>query len=344
VTRLDVVTPADRPQGRGARALAPVPVRRRLRELADTAGAGARALPLVGSVLEVPYGLRDLSQWAPGLAALRALGADLGVVVSFGYFLPAPLLDTFRLGAALNMHPSLLPRHRGAAPVPHTILAGDAETGVSVIDVHRERFDAGRVLLQRGGVRVGEHETSTALTARLAAAGADAVEAVLLDYDGHRARATAQDAAAATRAPKLLPAHGLIAPGAPALASSAALVRTWRALESSVGLHCFVEAGGTPLATTPGGAGAVARAGSVRRLNLLELSELPLQWCPGSDAAAAATTGEVLFDAPSKTLALRAADGAWVRIVRLQPEFKREMRGDDFGRGLRGGLRIVCKT
>jgi methionyl-tRNA formyltransferase len=344
VTRLDVVTPADRPQGRGARALAPVPVRRRLRELADTAGAGARALPLVGSVLEVPYGLRDLSQWAPGLAALRALGADLGVVVSFGYFLPAPLLDTFRLGAALNMHPSLLPRHRGAAPVPHTILAGDAETGVSVIDVHRERFDAGRVLLQRGGVRVGEHETSTALTARLAAAGADAVEAVLLDYDGHRARATAQDAAAATRAPKLLPAHGLIAPGAPALASSAALVRTWRALESSVGLHCFVEAGGPPLTTTPGGAGAVARAGSVRRLNLLELSELPLLWCPGSDAAAAATTGEVLFDAPSKTLALRAADGAWVRIVRLQPEFKREMRGDDFGRGLRGGLRIVCKT
>ncbi|KYQ88842.1 methionyl-tRNA formyltransferase [Tieghemostelium lacteum] len=72
---------------------------------------------------------------------------DLAVVVSFGYFIPKKVLNEFKYGG-INMHPSLLPRHRGAAPIYHTILSGDEEAGVSIIGLHAEKFDAGNILMQ----------------------------------------------------------------------------------------------------------------------------------------------------------------------------------------------------
>jgi methionyl-tRNA formyltransferase len=92
---------------------------------------------------------------------------DLAVVVSFGYFLPAKLIGSFPRGG-VNVHPSLLPkcvlreeftiligtltpwddRYRGAAPIQHTLIAGDKETGVSIIELDSKRFDAGRILNQ----------------------------------------------------------------------------------------------------------------------------------------------------------------------------------------------------
>lgn len=73
---------------------------------------------------------------------------DLGVVVSFGYFIPPPVIQSFKYGA-INVHPSLLPRHRGAAPIQHTILTGDDETGVTVQELSEKAFDAGRILTQK---------------------------------------------------------------------------------------------------------------------------------------------------------------------------------------------------
>lgn len=72
---------------------------------------------------------------------------DLGVVVSFGYFIPAPVIHSFKHGA-INVHPSLLPKYRGAAPIQHTILSGDDETGVTVQELSDKEFDAGRILAQ----------------------------------------------------------------------------------------------------------------------------------------------------------------------------------------------------
>ena len=75
-------------------------------------------------------------------------GYDLGIVVSFGYFMPRRLIESFRRGT-LNVHPSLLPQYRGPAPIHHAIINGDSETGISIIELDPERFDAGRILKQR---------------------------------------------------------------------------------------------------------------------------------------------------------------------------------------------------
>jgi methionyl-tRNA formyltransferase len=79
--------------------------------------------------------------WRAEVERSRA-APDLGVVVAFGQFLPKRIRELPRLGYLINGHASLLPRHRGAAPIQHAILAGDAETGVSVMRVERE-MDAG---------------------------------------------------------------------------------------------------------------------------------------------------------------------------------------------------------
>ncbi|KAI8051440.1 formyl transferase [Syncephalis plumigaleata] len=81
---------------------------------------------------------------------------DLAVVVSFGYFLPATLLQTFKWGG-INVHPSLLPKYRGAAPIQHAIIDGINETGVTVQELDHHQFDAGNILLSERVVssRVG---------------------------------------------------------------------------------------------------------------------------------------------------------------------------------------------
>jgi methionyl-tRNA formyltransferase len=318
VSKLDIVTPADRPQGRG-REMRSVPVM----ELAKKHLHGA-----VNSIVQVPYGLRDLSEWKDGIASLHAMKPDVGVVVSFGYFLPPVLLDVFRKQFAINMHPSLLPRHRGAAPIPHAILAGDTETGVSIIDVDRNAFDSGAILLQQGGVRIGDSETSSSLSRRLSELGADSVEKVLLDLDGYRERRTPQLVNGATKAPKLKPEHGLVtllSLESDSLSlesdsgSSSQLLRKWRAFEDSIGLYCFF-----------------GESNSQKRLKLIELSALPPDWCPKGQHS----IGSIVFDPASKILGLLTSKGVWIRLVKVQPEFKRIMTGEEFGRGLKGSLQI----
>lgn len=73
---------------------------------------------------------------------------DLGVVASFGDFIPSKVISLFRKGA-INIHPSLLPRWRGAAPIIHTVIAGDERTGISVIEVSKKKFDVGKILHQK---------------------------------------------------------------------------------------------------------------------------------------------------------------------------------------------------
>ena len=141
--QLHVVCPGDRPAGRGQHST-PVPVK----EFAQ-----AHALRR----LEVPFGTRSLRDWRGWDEGAGRY--DVGVVVSFGYFLRPAQLDRMRWGA-LNMHPSLLPRYRGAAPISHALLAGEAATGVSIIDVHRHAFDAGRILRQEA-TPIGPAETAT---------------------------------------------------------------------------------------------------------------------------------------------------------------------------------------
>jgi len=177
-----VVTQPDRPRGRGRR-LSPSPVA----ETAERAGVPAWRTERVGE--------------AGFVERLRALDAELGVVVAFGQFLPRAVRELPRAGFLLNAHASLLPRHRGAAPIAHAILAGDAETGISVMRVDRE-MDAGPVALERR-TPIGPDETTGELEERLARLAADAIEEAVARHAAGGLVWRAQDASRATLAPKI---------------------------------------------------------------------------------------------------------------------------------------------
>jgi methionyl-tRNA formyltransferase len=176
------VTQPDRPRGRGQR-LSPSPVA----ETAERAGVPAWRTERVGD--------------AAFVERLRGLDADLGVVVAFGQFLPKAVRELPRAGFLLNAHASLLPRHRGAAPIAHAILAGDAETGISVMRVDRE-MDAGPVALEKR-TAIGPAETTGELEERLARLAADAIEEAVARYAAGGLAWRAQDVAHATLAPKI---------------------------------------------------------------------------------------------------------------------------------------------
>jgi methionyl-tRNA formyltransferase len=205
-----VVSQPDRPRGRG-RQLAASPVS----ALAQRAGVPLLRPPRVGDP-EVE-------------AELRALAPDLGVVVAFGQFLPKRIRELPRLGYLINAHASLLPRHRGAAPIQRAILAGDARSGVSVMRVERE-MDAGPVALVRE-LEIGSEETGGELAERVAAASAEAVAEVVEQIAKGDVRWTPQPEQGATLAPKLSSADSELdfREGAPAL------VRRVRALAPSPG-------------------------------------------------------------------------------------------------------------
>jgi methionyl-tRNA formyltransferase len=205
-----VVSQPDRPRGRGRRLL-PSPVSQvALRE----------QLPL----------LRPERVGAPEVEAeLRRLAPELGVVVAFGQFLPKGVRTLPRLGYLINGHASLLPRLRGAAPIPRAILAGQPRTGVSVMRVERE-MDAGPVALARE-LEIGAEENAGELALRLASLTAEAIAEVIEQIAQGRVRWTPQPEQGATFAPKLTAADAWLDFREPA----AALVRRVRALAPTPG-------------------------------------------------------------------------------------------------------------
>ncbi|MFV0243742.1 MAG: methionyl-tRNA formyltransferase [Qingshengfaniella sp.] len=150
-----------RPAGRGKKDR-PSPVQRR---------AEALGLPV-----RVPVSFADPEVRA-GFAALKA---DVAVVVAYGLILPQAVLDMPRLGC-LNIHASLLPRWRGAAPIHRAIMAGDAETGVCIMRMEAG-LDTGPVLLRRA-LAIGAEETTADLHDRLSVLGADLIIEALAGLD-----------------------------------------------------------------------------------------------------------------------------------------------------------------
>ena len=113
-------------------------------------------------------------------AEFAALGADVAVVVAYGLILPQEVLDAPRRGC-LNIHASLLPRWRGAAPIQRAIMAGDAETGVCIMQMEAG-LDTGPVLLRRA-IAIGAEETAGELHDRLSRLGAEAITDALARLD-----------------------------------------------------------------------------------------------------------------------------------------------------------------
>lgn len=177
-----VFTQPDRPAGRG-RKLVPSPVR----TLAEASGLA----------VHTPLRIAD------ALACLKDL--DVLVVAAYGLLLPQPALDAPGRGC-INVHASLLPRWRGAAPVERAIMAGDTTTGVSIMQMDAG-LDTGPVLLSRSIV-IKQADTGMSLTASLAELGADALLEALARLD--TLTPVAQDDALATFAPKIVAADAAI--------------------------------------------------------------------------------------------------------------------------------------
>lgn len=211
-----VVTQPDRPAHRGQR-LTPPPVKQRALE------AG---LP----VLQPPR-LRD-AEWPE---RLRALGADVAVVVAFGQILSRPVLDAPARGS-INVHASILPRYRGAAPIAWAIMRGETETGITTFQMN-EGMDTGDVLLSRA-TPIGPAETAGELTERLSALGAEVLIDTLDRLDA--LTATPQDHARATLAPRLRKSDGHLAWDRPARE----LVNVVRGCNPWPGAQALTEHGG----------------------------------------------------------------------------------------------------
>ncbi len=181
-----VYTQPPRPAGRGHKPK-PSPVQ----TLAETRGWPVRH----------PKTLRD-----PGAqAAFAALGLDVAVVVAYGLILPGPILEAPRLGC-LNLHASLLPRWRGAAPIHRALLAGDSETGVTIMQLD-EGLDTGPMLL-REAVPIGPSTTAAALHDRLAVLGAGMMVRALEGLDNGTLVPRPQPLEGATYAAKLERSEG----------------------------------------------------------------------------------------------------------------------------------------
>jgi methionyl-tRNA formyltransferase len=149
-----------------------------------------------GIALAQPAGLKDPQD----IERVRALHADALIVAAYGLLLPRELLRAARFGA-LNIHASLLPRWRGAAPIQRALLAGDAQTGISIMQMD-EGLDTGPVLAQAGTAITAEDDAGT-LHDRLAELGAGLIVEALGELAGGRARPTPQPHAGVTYARKI---------------------------------------------------------------------------------------------------------------------------------------------
>ena len=270
-----VVTQPDRPAHRGQR-LTPPPVKLR---------AEASGVP----VLQPPR-LRD-----PGWPdRLRAFGADVGVVVAFGQILPKSVLDAPARGS-INVHASLLPRYRGAAPIAWAIMRGERQTGITTF-LMDEGMDTGPMLLT-ASTSIGEDETAGELSQRLSKLGAEVIVDTLARLDA--LTPTPQRPDDATLAPRLKKPDGHLD-----------WSRSARELANRIrGCNPWPGA----LTATPGGPLRIWRARSLPALDAAE---------PGSLVVAA------------ETLAIATADGL-VLPTEVQPESRRAVAWPEFLRGAR---------
>jgi methionyl-tRNA formyltransferase len=210
-----VVTPPDSRRGRG-RKLAPPPAAETAREL----GLELHQTPDVNS--------------ADSLAAIRTARPEVIVVCAFGQLIKEPLLSEFLM---LNVHPSLIPRWRGAAPIERALMAGDDRTGVTIMRV-TERLDAGPIALAEAVSAYGEDDYAS-LSERLAQTAGQLVVQALDSLDAGTLDFTEQDESAASYAEKIAPEERRLDPSRPV----SELARQVRALTPHVGAYLELEGG-----------------------------------------------------------------------------------------------------
>ena len=233
--------------------------------------------------------------------AFAGLNADVAIVVAYGLILPPPVLEAPKYGC-LNVHASLLPRWRGAAPVQRAIMAGDTETGVAIMQME-QGLDTGPVVHEHR-VAIGDHTTSQSLHDELAQAGADAMSDVLVQLEtAGTLQANPQAEDGVTYAAKISKQEAHIDFTRPA----GDVLRHVHGLSPFPGAWCTLQGPDKPV-----------------RVKLLEVERI---------ADKAGVPGTVL----DENLAIACADGA-IRPVRLQREGRAAMDLATFMNGLKPAL------
>jgi methionyl-tRNA formyltransferase len=282
-----VVTQPDKPAGRAQRLEAP-PIKA---ALADS------ALPILQPA-------RIKSEEA--IAEIRALAPDVIVVMAYGQILPRSVLEIPRL-ACVNLHASLLPRHRGAAPIQAAIVAGDRESGITVMYMN-EGLDTGDILLQTR-LEIAPDETGGSLHDRLAQIAPASLEEALARLQEGNAPRIPQDSSVATYAPKLKREDGRID-----WTESAALIeRKIRAFNPWPGASLLLR----------------DSAGGARKLKIFSANVGP---------ATNTTPGDVLRG--DSSIMIGASDAA-LSLGEVQLEGKRRMSAAEFLRGHPGPLQTA---
>lgn len=276
-----VYTQPDKPVGRGLE-LQPPPVKKRALEL--------------GLAVHQPLKLTLPGEYEK----LQAFAPDVIVVVAYGQILKKNVLDLPRLGC-VNIHSSLLPRWRGAAPIHHALLAGDPTTGVTTMKMV-EKLDAGEMYLKKE-TAIGPRETVAELHDRLAAIGGDLILPTLEGLDAGTLRGEPQDESRVTYASKLTKEMERLDPSR----TAPELDRAVRALNPWPGTSLFISIGGKPERIKV--RQAIAHENMSASVGLLE-----------------ERAGMLVLGTSLGVLELR----------RLQPEGKKEMDAASFVNGLRG--------
>jgi methionyl-tRNA formyltransferase len=229
-------------------------------------------------------------------ALFRTHEADAAVVVAYGMILPKAVLDTPRLGC-FNLHASLLPRWRGAAPINRAIMAGDADTGVMVMKMD-EGLDTGPIVSSRE-VAIKPLETASDLTDRLADIGADLMAEALKDLANGTLSLMPQSEQGVTYAHKIEKSETRI---------------DWSQPSSVVHNHC------RGLAPSPGAWFEIARRGAPERVKVWRTMPVDGSGAPGT----------ILDDGPT----IACGEGA-VRLLQVQRAGREPITGHGFWHGLR---------
>jgi methionyl-tRNA formyltransferase len=265
----------------------------------------ARAMAL-GLAVRTPPTLRDETEQR----AFAALQADAAIVVAYGLILPRAMLGAPRLGC-LNAHASLLPRWRGAAPIERAIMAGDAESGVTIMRMEAG-LDSGPILLAEA-VPIAPETHAGQLSARLAALSATLLVRALTELEAGRLKGRPQDERGVTYARKLEAAEEVLDWRRPA----ADLERQVRALAPKPGAH-FLRAG--------------------ERIKVLAARVEPA--VPNTPEQSAAPAGTIVDAA----FGILCGDGVILRPLRLQRPGRAALGAGDFLRGIRiaPGEQLPC--
>ncbi len=273
---IGVVTQPDRPQGRG-KTLQPPPVK---------VLAASLNLPVIQ-----PERVRD----AAFLETFRKLSPDMVALAAFGQMLPEEITTGPAMGC-LNIHPSLLPKYRGAAPMNWAIIRGEKKTGVTIMRMVKE-LDAGDIILQEE-TSIGQDETFDQLRDRLSRLGAELLIKAIEETMTGVARPVPQDGTAATYAPRLKKEDGLIRWEDDA----EVIVNLIRGLSSQPGAYTFLD-------------------GKKLKIFAAQVEKAPVSKPPGATVPNRGTG-----------LAVAAGNGC-VHLLDVQMENKKRMKAADFLRG-----------